>query len=63
MCITFTRKAAEEMRQRASHILQRQVNGKWINTIHAICKLMLTENLHFKRLGIDRLFEIADDKI
>ncbi|MHB1455315.1 MAG: ATP-dependent helicase [Armatimonadota bacterium] len=41
LCITFTNKAAEEMKQRISQCTDRDVSGIWIGTFHAICARLL----------------------
>ncbi|MHB1455613.1 MAG: ATP-dependent helicase [Armatimonadota bacterium] len=41
LCITFTNKAAEEMKQRISQYACRDVSEMWIGTFHAICARIL----------------------
>lgn len=44
LAITFTNKAANEMKDRASSILNRPVDGLWIGTFHSICVRILRKH-------------------
>ena len=54
LCITFTNKAAEEMKQRISRYACRDVSEMWIGTFHAICSKIL------RKYGGDSNFTIYD---
>ena len=54
LCITFTNKAAEEMKQRISRYACRDVSEMWIGTFHAICSKIL------RKYGGDSSFTIYD---
>ncbi|MGB9554015.1 MAG: UvrD-helicase domain-containing protein, partial [bacterium] len=41
LAVTFTNKAAGEMKQRVEHLIQREIKGLWIGTFHAICSRIL----------------------
>lgn len=41
LAITFTNKAANEMKERAEELLERSINGMWIGTFHSICVRIL----------------------
>lgn len=44
LAITFTNKAANEMKKRAEELLERSINGMWIGTFHSICVRILRKH-------------------
>jgi superfamily I DNA/RNA helicase len=58
LAITFTNKAAGEMRERAELLVGRQVRAMWVMTFHSACARML--RAHADRLGYTRGFTIYD---
>ncbi|GAC1434637.1 MAG: DNA helicase PcrA [Solirubrobacteraceae bacterium] len=58
LAITFTNKAAGEMRERVELLLGRSTRGMWVMTFHAACTRMLRADAH--RLGYTRQFTIYD---
>ncbi len=58
LAVTFTNKAAREMRERVSAILGRPVEGLWLGTFHALCARMLRR--HAERVGLSSNFSILD---
>src|SRR5579872_3433084 len=63
LAVTFTNKAAREMRERVGAILGRPVEGLWLGTFHALCARMLRR--HASLVGLTPNFTIldADDQV
>src|SRR4051812_49322285 len=58
LAVTFTNKAAREMRERVSAILGRPVEGLWLGTFHSLCARMLRR--HADYVGLTPSFSILD---
>ncbi|MDE2581785.1 MAG: UvrD-helicase domain-containing protein [Rhodospirillales bacterium] len=58
LAVTFTNKAAREMRERVSAILGRPVEGLWLGTFHALGARML--RAHAPLVGLSPNFTILD---
>jgi DNA helicase II / ATP-dependent DNA helicase PcrA len=58
LAVTFTNKAAREMRERVGAILGRPVEGLWLGTFHALCARMLRR--HAEQVGLTSSFTILD---
>ncbi|PIV24759.1 MAG: ATP-dependent DNA helicase PcrA [Deltaproteobacteria bacterium CG03_land_8_20_14_0_80_45_14] len=58
--VTFTNKAADEMRERVERLLGGSAKGTWISTFHSACARILRQ--HIERLGFQRNFVIYDDQ-
>lgn len=58
MAVTFTNKAAHEMRARAGHILQTPVGGMWIGTFHGLAHRFLRQ--HWREANLSEGFQILD---
>src|SRR4051794_8404772 len=58
LAITFTNKAASEMRSRVELLVGRAINAMWVMTFHAACTRML--RAHAEELGFTRQFTIYD---
>ena len=58
--VTFTNKAADEMRERVERLLGRSAKGTWISTFHSACARILRQ--HIEHLGFQRNFVIYDDQ-
>ncbi len=58
LAITFTNKAAGEMRQRVDALVERGAESVWVSTFHSMCVRILRRYAEFIRL--DRNFTIYD---
>ncbi|GAB6099999.1 DNA helicase PcrA [Halanaerocella petrolearia] len=58
LTVTFTNKAAEEMKNRAQKLLNRDRSLPWMGTFHSICVKILRREI--SRLGYDANFVIFD---
>ncbi len=59
LAVTFTNKAAREMRERVERTLGSGARGMWLATFHAVCARLLRAEM--QRLGRGRDFTIYDD--
>jgi DNA helicase-2/ATP-dependent DNA helicase PcrA len=59
LAITFTNKAANEMRQRVEALVGRSARAMWVTTFHSACARMLRADA--ERLGYSRGFTIYDE--
>jgi len=58
--VTFTNKAADEMRERVERLLGGSAKGTWISTFHSACARILRQ--HIEHLGFQRNFVIYDEQ-
>jgi DNA helicase-2/ATP-dependent DNA helicase PcrA len=58
LAITFTNKAAAEMRERVGQLVGRSVRAMWVTTFHSACARML--RVDAERLGYSKGFTIYD---
>jgi DNA helicase-2/ATP-dependent DNA helicase PcrA len=58
LAVTFTNKAAGEMRERAQSLLQMPVRSMWIGTFHGIAHRLL--RMHWQEAGLPENFQIID---
>lgn len=59
LAITFTNKAAREMKERVLSLTEHLPSQMWISTFHAFCAKIL--RFHIESLGYKRGFQIIDD--
>jgi len=59
LAITFTNKAAAEMRRRVADLVGESAERMWVSTFHSACLRML--RIHAARIGYDRAFTVYDD--
>ncbi len=60
MAITFTNKAASEMRERIEQLVGERAQDVWVSTFHAGCARILRRDI--EKLGYTRSFTIYDDE-
>ena len=58
LAVTFTNKAAEEMRARVEALLGADVSGMWVSTFHSLCARLLRREA--PAIGLSRDFVIYD---
>ena len=60
LCLTFTNKAAREMKQRITALVGESAEDAWISTFHSSCARILRRDI--EKLGYSRSFAIYDDE-
>ncbi|EDY86136.1 DNA-dependent ATPase I and helicase II [gamma proteobacterium HTCC5015] len=60
MAVTFTNKAAAEMRQRCEALLGMPTGGMWVGTFHGISHRLLRQ--HWQEAGLPEGFQILDSQ-
>ncbi len=58
LAVTFTNKAAAEMRSRLESLLQVPARGMWVGTFHGIAHRLL--RMHWREAGLPENFQILD---
>jgi ATP-dependent DNA helicase UvrD/PcrA len=58
LAVTFTNKAAQEMRERVEALIGEDCNGIWLSTFHALCARLLRREA--PKIGLTRDFVIYD---
>jgi len=60
MAVTFTNKAASEMKHRLHHLVGGKVNNLWIGTFHSIALRLL--RLEYDKAGLNQNFGVIDQE-
>lgn len=60
LAVTFTNKAAGEMRERLSTLLSMPMQGLWVGTFHGLCHRLLRR--HYKEANLPEHFQILDSE-
>ena len=60
LCLTFTNKAADEMKTRILKVMPEAKSDLWVSTFHRLCLAILRK--HGSRLGLSSNFTIYDSK-
>lgn len=58
LAVTFTNKAAAEMRERLSLLLRRPIQSMWVGTFHGLAHRLL--RTHYEKAGLSSDFQILD---
>jgi len=59
LALTFTNKAAREMRERTEALVGMSAEDMWVTTFHSACARILRRDID--RIGVERTFTIYDD--
>ena len=61
LCVTFTNKAAREMQNRISNLLNEKISSlPWLGTFHSVCAKLLRK--HAEAVGLNSRFTIIDQE-
>jgi DNA helicase-2/ATP-dependent DNA helicase PcrA len=60
LCMTFTNKAAKEMKERIEKLMRKKLKGSWIGTFHALSSRILRREID--KLGFRNDFVIYDEQ-
>ena len=60
LAVTFTNKAASEMRSRIESLLGQSIHGMWVGTFHGLCHRLL--RAHWQDANLSEDFQILDSE-
>jgi len=60
MAVTFTNKAAAEMRSRIEKLINQPTRGMWVGTFHSLAHRLL--RAHWQEAGLQQAFQILDNE-
>jgi len=63
IAVTFTNKAAREMESRVTYMLQRELEGLWLGTFHAMCARLLRREANYLPYKSNFVIFDADDQV
>ena len=58
LAVTFTNKAAAEMRSRVEQVVEGNVHGMWVGTFHGLAHRLL--RMHFQEANLPQAFQVLD---
>src|SRR5690606_6701186 len=61
LAVTFTNKAAREMKERIIHMAGPYASSVWISTVHSLSAKLLRSDIEVSNLGYKKTFNIADE--